>query len=144
MYIFFCRFDVTERMLIWVCPMCLLKMSAVQGWGRGLFNANIVDADVSTFWCKKFEFFEIMVCPLGGRGLSQYGHFSFKGGGVNFCLCLIDSPLWNISRRNPYFYVTTSQCMKPFILMINSLKERIHKIYYLSASQTFSTYGILL
>jgi len=38
------------------------------------------DADVFTPWCKK----KFMVCPHGQRGLSQYGYFSDKGGGVNF------------------------------------------------------------
>jgi len=43
------------------------------------------DADIRTFWCKNFGFFEIfMVCPHEQGELSHYGYFSDKEEGSIF------------------------------------------------------------
>jgi len=62
------------------------KRFAVEEDG-GLFSADkgegdSLDADVRTFWCKKLGNFSKFMCVRTdkGRGLSQYGHFSDKGG----------------------------------------------------------------
>jgi len=68
-----------------------------------------------------------MVCPhgQGGRRLSQYGHFSNKGGGDKFFAILCGRPLWTA----PYINDSHEHGLQvEQLLKLKSLTKRIvHK-----------------